>query len=278
MKNKVSFDFKHGKVEGLYLSIESGNAPLVIITNGQNGFYNYGMFPYIQEKLFESGIASYSYNFSHGGILGNSDYFSELDLYEKNCMRLETEDLCEIVKHLKESEIKFTGKNKLIFFSHSMGSVPTIFGTKELLSKGYKVDGVILVSPVNSLDRWSEEIMEDWEKNGVRLVKNNRTKQDLPQGKEFLEEVKEANGIWNIRNALKGANTNYLIIHGDNDEAVPVEQSIDLNNWNSEYKHNTTLKIIPNGTHTFNTQHPFEVPSEELDLMIKESVAWINKL
>ena len=278
MKNKVSFDFKHGKVEGLYLSIESGNAPLVIITNGQNGFYNYGMFPYIQEKLFESGIASYSYNFSHGGILGNSDYFSELDLYEKNCMRLETEDLCEIVKHLKESEIKFTEKNKLIFFSHSMGSVPTIFGTKELLSKGYKVDGVILVSPVNSLDRWSEEIMEDWEKNGVRLVKNNRTKQELPQGKEFLEEVKEANGIWNIRNALKGANTNYLIIHGDNDEAVPVEQSIDLNNWNNEYKHNTTLKIIQNGTHTFNTKHPFEGPSKELDLMIRETLMWIGKL
>lgn len=277
MKNKISFNFKHGKVDGIYFT-NNPSAPLVIITNGHNGFYNYGMFPYIQEQLFNRGISSYSYNFSHGGIAGDSDYFSDLELYKKNCMRLETEDLCEIIKSLKQSEIKYSETNKLIFLTHSLGSVPTIFAAKKLLSEGYKIDGIVLVSAVKTLDVWPKSMIKEWENKGIYLMKNNRTKQELPQGKEFLEEIRQANNSWNVQTALKEVTTNFLIIHGEKDEAVPVEHSIILNKWNKQYGHKTILKIIPNGTHTYNTKHPFEGASPELEQMIKEISEWINKL
>ena len=60
MKRKISFEFEHGNIDGIYLKSEAPSSPLVIITNGHNGFYNYGMFPYIQEKLLEQEISSYS--------------------------------------------------------------------------------------------------------------------------------------------------------------------------------------------------------------------------
>jgi hypothetical protein len=204
MKKKISFEFKHGKVDGIYIRATDPDASLVIITNGHNGFYNYGMFPYIQEKLFEASISSYSYNFSHGGVIGDADYFSDLKSYEQNCMRLETEDLCEIVRNIKNSDIHFSDKNKLFLLAHSLGGGPTIFAANKLTSEGYRIDGLILVSTVKTIARWGTAAMEEWEKNGVYFIKNNRTKQDLPQGKEFLEEIKQADGKWSIEKALTG--------------------------------------------------------------------------
>ncbi|MEO6187379.1 MAG: hypothetical protein ABIO82_05615, partial [Ginsengibacter sp.] len=66
---KISFEHRNGMVEGLYASVGT-KAPLVIIINGHNGFYNYGMFPEIQKRLQQNNIASYSFNFSHGGAIG----------------------------------------------------------------------------------------------------------------------------------------------------------------------------------------------------------------
>lgn len=277
-KRKISFNFKHGNVEGIYLDAGDSNSPLVIITNGHNGFYGYGMFPYIQEQLQARNISSFSYNFSHGGIEGSSDYFTRIDLYEKNCMRLETQDLYEIVKHLPQSSIKVPAKNRLILLSHSLGSVPTIFAAKKMLEEGLQIDGIVLIAPTMTLDFWSKNEMEEWEKNGVLLLKNKRTNQELPQGREYLEETKQANGIWSVKEALKKVKTRFLIIHGDKDEAIPIQEAITINSWNKENGNPSELKIIENAGHTYNSKHPFQGPSKELNFMIEEVSSWIKKL
>lgn len=274
----ISLELSHGQTTGRYCASANRGGPLLIITNGHNGFYNYGMFPYLQDTLADNGLSSFSYNFSHGGIEGDLDYFTALDLYELNCMRLETQDLYEIITHLKESIIPFNESNKLILLSHSMGSIPNIFAAKRLLAEGYKIDGIVLLSPINTLNRFSPEIMDVWEKNGVHMIWNNRTKQDLPHGKELLEEVKEAQGKWDLEKAIRDVKTKFLIIHGDSDEAVPFQQSISIHEWNKDNKNESTLKIIPNATHTFNTRHPFNESTPELNSTIAQIIEWVKNI
>lgn len=271
---KKSFHFKHGTVDGVYINA-GDESPLVIITNGHNGFYNYGMFPYIQENLAKNKISSYSYNFSHGGVVGDSDYFERLDLYEKNCMRLETADLCEVVRNIAKTEMK--SFSKLFLLSHSLGSIPTIFGAAELFEEGFKIEGIILLAPTKTLDFWSPEQMNEWGKKGVLMLKNNRTNQNLPQGKEFLQETKEAHGVWDLEKAFQKVKTNFLIIHGENDEAIPTEEAKAINDWSTKNGNPTELILISNATHTFNTKHPFTVDSPELNTMIEKIVTWIKK-
>src|SRR5688500_12667986 len=101
MINKLTLQLDHGTVYGSYFQSTKNNSPLVIITNGLNGFYDYNMFPYIQEKLLESGISSFCYNFSHGGVANHrdctnvelKDCFTEFDLYTENCIDYEVKDL-----------------------------------------------------------------------------------------------------------------------------------------------------------------------------------------
>ena len=130
-KRKVILMHANGMVEGIYLNAGT-TSPLVIIINGHNGFYNYGMFPYIQQKLFENGISSYNFNFSHGGVKGDADFFEDLEKYERNCMRLETEDVLSVLHNLHK---EFKHHTNVFLLAHSLGGVPAIFGTQKAIDE-----------------------------------------------------------------------------------------------------------------------------------------------
>jgi pimeloyl-ACP methyl ester carboxylesterase len=234
------------------------------------------MFPYIQETLFRNGISSYSYNFSHGGVAGDSDYFTELELYAKNCMRLETQDLVEILRTLSKPPISLNRDSRLYLFAHSLGGIPTIFAAKKAFEEGITIDGIALVSTVKTLNVWSPEMLQEWEGDGVYYLPNKRTNQKLPQGHEFLTEIQKADTEWNAREALRGVKTDYLIVHGEKDESVPVDHSKAIFDSVRNLGYNATLRIIEGATHTFNTKHPFEKTSPQLDSMLREVVGWIS--
>ena len=268
---KIIFQHTNGIVEGIYLNAGS-TSPIVIIINGHNGFYNYGMFPYLQQKLFENGTSSYSFNFSHGGVTGDADYFEELEKYEQNCMRLETEDLLCVLSNLN---YKLKDHSKVFLLAHSLGGVPSVFGAKKAMEKNIKVDGIILVSTVKTLNFWPPEMLKEWASQGVYYKKNNRTKQELPQGFEFLQEILSSEKTWNVKNTIQSLKIPILIIHGADDEAIPVEHGETLFSWIKDSNANAQLQIIPGATHTFNTKHPFEKTSIELEELIKNIIGWI---
>ncbi len=271
-REKLTFQHTNGNVEGIYINAGIGS-PLVIIVNGHNGFYNYGMFPYIQQKLFENRISSYSFNFSHGGVIGDADIFEDLEKYEQNCMRLETEDLLCVLYNLNK---EFKDHFKIFLFAHSLGGVPAMFGAKKAIAEKINIHGLILVSTVKTLNFWPSEMLKEWAVAGVYYKKNNRTRQELPQGFEFLQEILKCDTEWNVKQAIQSLKIPVLIIHGSADEAVPVEHGKLLYSWVEGSNVNAKLRIIPNATHTFNTKHPFEGTSNELDELIFIVSKWIQ--
>jgi pimeloyl-ACP methyl ester carboxylesterase len=274
-KPKIILHHDNGKVEGIYFSAGRGS-PLVVIINGHNGFYNYGMFPYIQKELAENGISSYSFNFSHGGVIGDADYFEDLENYEKNCMRLETEDLLCILHNLHTGQ--FDEHSNIVLLAHSLGGVPAIFGANKASEAHIDVDGIVLISTVKTLNFWPPEMIKEWASAGVFYKKNNRTKQELPQGFEFLQEVLKNGSAWNVEAAIKSLHIPILIIHGENDESIPAEHGETLYAWARETNSKAEHKIISNATHTYNTKHPFEGASPELMELIKTICDWIKEL
>lgn len=154
--------------------------------------------------------------------------------------------------------------------------MPAIFTASKAQDQHIKVSGIILVSTVKQLDFWPEEMLEEWKRDNVYYKKNNRTKQMLPQGEEFLNEVLQSDLKWNVEAELKKLKQPILIIHGENDEAVLVEHGHCKYEWIKESNKNTSLKIIPGATHTFNTKHPFEETSSQLEQMLHE-VIWFVK-
>lgn len=272
-KEQLSFKHENGMVDGMYV-VPKYESPLVVIVNGHNGFYNYGMFPFIQDTLANSGVSSYSFNFSHGGIRGNGDYFEDLDKYEQNCMRLEVEDTMCVLHNLDSEKLK--SHSKIFLLAHSLGGVPAIFSASAAQDEMIKIAGIILVSTVDKLNFWPDEMLKEWEEKKVYYKKNNRTKQMLPQGEEFLYEVLQNDTKWNVKNELMKLKQAALIIHGGEDEAVSLQQGINKYKWIKDTNENAAFKIIPGATHTFNTRHPFEAASPQVEEMLREIVAFIQ--
>ncbi|MDH4472563.1 MAG: hypothetical protein QE487_08125 [Fluviicola sp.] len=264
----------NGPINGIYRNAGS-ETPLVVIANGHNGFYNYGMFPHIQQTLVENGISSVAFNYSHSGIVGENDFFEELDKYGKNCRRLEKEDLLFV---LEQVETSFPHHSSVNILAHSMGGIATVFAAKEAAEKGIKLDGAVLLNCLSTLDVRSVEVMEKWKRDRVWLIRNNRTLQDLPQGEEYLQETiaSRGTGSWNPEPIVRSLRIPLLIAHADTDESVPIWHGERLYEWSKRNHNRTHFHLIKNGSHTLNTKHPFEGTNPELEDFLKTTIEWIR--
>jgi uncharacterized protein len=121
-------------------------------------------------------------------------------------------------------------------------------------------------------------MVDEWKQNKVYYKKNNRTKQMLPQGQEFLDEVLQSDSKWNVENEIKKLKQPILMLHGENDEAIPEEHGRSLFEWARPANKKSFLKIIPGATHTYNTKHPFEGTTPQLEEMIDSTVTFIQSL
>jgi uncharacterized protein len=252
-----TFHFPHGSVEGR-LVLPVGASQLLVISNGHNGFYSYGMFPWLQDQLAEAGFASYSYNYSHGGTRGQEDAFSDLEAYARNCMRLEREDLVAVVRALGRDLPHL----EICLMAHSMGAVPVIFGALVLREQAVDLGGVFLLAPVSRLDIWPAEMMEEWARTGTIYMPNRRTGQNLPMGPERLAEIRRADTDWNMEVAVRALRLPLTVIHGLEDEAVPCKHGQDLVRWAFSAGSRARFVGIAATGHTFGTRHPFEGPDK----------------
>lgn len=268
------FESKNGPLDARYNNAGAGT-PLVVIANGHNGFFNYGMFPFIRQYLTENGISSIGFNYSHSGIVGESDVFEDLERYRKNCRRLEKEDLLSVLRIVSE---QFTHHPRVYVLAHSMGGIATVFAAKEAAEQGIPLHGAILLNCLSTLSVRSEAVLENWKRERVWLLRNNRTLQDLPQGEEYLEETlaSAGNGPWNPEPVVRSLHIPLLILHGDEDESVPVWHSEHLYAWSKDNHPETRFELIPGATHTLNTKHPFEGATPQLLDGLQRITNWLS--
>lgn len=275
MQTKLfQFDSPNGAIRGK-LTDCGNNGSWVLMACGHNGFYHFGMFPTIQEYLASEGISSVAFNYTHCGISDDGDYFNDLESYKANCRRLEVEDLSFVAEKMMSGA--WIGKPEQLFlFGHSMGGFSAAFASSEIQKKGIAVSGMILLNSLRTLNTRTPEIMEEWTKNGVYFRPNMRTKQELPQGPEFLAETLASDAEWDMQPVIEKLEIPCFVAHAVDDEAVPFEHGRTIFSW--VYKNNlkNAFLPIPNAGHTLNTTHPMKRESEELTFFCQQVVDWIR--
>ena len=145
------------------------------------------------------------------------------------------------------------------------------------MEKNIPLHGLILLCCLCTLNVRSAEVIENWKKNGVWLIRNNRTQQDLPQGKEYLEETLAAEGKWNLEPVIRNLELPILVAHSELDESVPLRHGETLFGWCKGRHPRTEFFLIPNGSHTLNTKHPFDGPTPQLETFLAQAKCWIKR-
>ena len=91
------------------------------------------------------------------------------------------------------------------------------------------------------------------EKRGVVYVYNGRTNQQMPINYQFREDFYKNKNKLSIPVAAKENIKPTLIVHGDQDTTVLLNEGLQLHEWIA----NSELQIIKSADHVFNTSHPF---------------------
>lgn len=260
----------------IHLNSEGNNMPIVIFAHGYKGFKDFGAWSLIGDQMAAQGIVFVRFNFSHNGTtLEKPAEFGDLESFGQNNYSKEVDDFNIIIDHIHDLALKndnWDSKN-ICIIGHSRGGGISILNANENKHVTSLITWAAIGSMSNRMPFGIE--LDNWKKNGVRYVLNGRTKQEMPHYYQFYEDFIANQSRLSIENAAKSLQIPWLIIHGDNDEAVPIEDASKLHNLNRF----SQLEIIANGSHTFSISHPWNDKklSDEMQLVTDISINFIKQ-
>lgn len=248
---------------------------VVIFCHGYKGFKDWGAWNLIAETFAKAGFFFVKFNFSHnGGTVAQPIDFPDLEAFGNNNYTKELDDLESVINWISsEKKIKNeANSNDIAIIGHSRGGGIVLLKANE----DNRVKKVITLAAVCDFGKRSSTIgdLENWKKEGVKYVVNGRTKQNMPHFYQFYEDFKANEDRLNIQKAVENLKIPQLIIHGDNDDAVFIDEAKNLKKWNP----NAQLEIIKNANHVFNVSHPWNnnFLSEEMKFVVDFCVEFLK--
>ena len=258
----------------LYLADKSSTKPLVIFAHGYKGFKDWGSWDLVAQSFAEAGFDFLKFNFSHnGGTVEDPIDFPDLEAFSENTYSRELEDI-EAITQLALSGIAVDGKkrswDKVSLIGHSRGGGIVIIHA----GQSKNVSHLATWASVADYGERFDFDMEEWKRTGVTTVRNGRTNQDMPHKYSFYEDYINNEEKLRIENAACKIAVPWLIAHGENDEAVDLENAQRLAKWSG----NAKIITIPGGTHTFGASHPRQDDKmpDTLKILVSKTIEFFN--
>jgi uncharacterized protein len=250
-----------------------GPSPVVIVCHGFKGFKNFAFFPYTSQKLCDRGFAVVTMNFSGNGIGDDPLNFTALDKFAQNTISQELDDVESVLDGIA-SGVLLGGQgnaSRIGIMGHSRGGCTAI--VKAALDP--RLQCLVSWASPAALGRYSDELLRQWKEDGRYNFVNARTKQDMFVNYSYLEDIQANRERYSLDLAVSQLTIPHLIVHGTNDESVPVDAARRLHSYAKSSQ--AELALVEGGTHTFGTKHPFEGSTPALDRAIDKTAAWFRQ-
>jgi dipeptidyl aminopeptidase/acylaminoacyl peptidase len=239
LKEKIFFkNSKGNKLCGILSNPTSQKEnPIIILCHGFSTSKEGRTYVRLEEILNNSGISTFRFDFfGHGESEGK---FEEITTFEA------VDDIHNAIKFLKES-----GYIKIGLVGSSFGGMASIIEA----GKTDKLYILALKSPVSDYlglihTREDEQEIEKWREQGfIDVIGVDGETRKLNYS--FYEEAKKVKAYESAQKIKIPA----LIVHGDEDETVPIEQS----KRTANLIENCRLEVIKGGDHTYSNSEHFE--------------------
>jgi dienelactone hydrolase len=247
--------------------------PAVVICHGFKGFKDWGFFPPLATRLANAGFAAVSFNFSGSGVGPEGDRFSEPERFGHATFTGDVYDLAIVCDALAAGRLApgVAPPKRIGVFGHSRGG-----GVAVLYAARAQIAALVTWAAISRVRRWDAATIERWRRDGRLDVVNARTGEVLPLFAELREDIEaNENGSLDIEAAAGRVTAPWLIVHGDSDETVSVEEARRLAGRRTG--ETTRLEIVAGGDHTFGTRHPWSGSTPELENVLTETVAWFGR-
>ncbi|MGD2134561.1 MAG: alpha/beta fold hydrolase [Gemmatimonadales bacterium] len=246
--------------------------PAVVICHGFKGFMDWGFFPHVAERLARAGMTAVTFNFSGSGIGPDGGSFSEPERFRRATISNDLSDVAAVVERLRAGTLvpALAPPSAIGLFGHSRGG-----GTALLHAAGDPGVGTLVTwAAVGTFVRWTDEAVERWRQSGSIDIVNSRTGEVLPLDVAYLEDLEARSKAVSLARAAARIEVPWLIVHGEADESVPVEEG---RAHLAAAGANATLELIAGAGHTFGVTHPWAGPSPEWEQAMDCTLDWFSR-
>ena len=248
LKKSEKYPGSNGRFSLLDLVIpEAFNGEMLVFAHGYMGYKDWGAWNLFQSWFTGKGYAFCKFNFSHnGGTPENPVDFSDLEAFAENNYSREVFDLQQVLNFLEK---QFDPLPRIHLVGHSRGG-----GIVLLNAYDHRVNSVITLAAISGIaKRFSDpDMLRDWKEKGVRYVTNQRTKQAMPHNWSQVLDFEQNKEKLSIETACRKLDKPVLVIHGDQDSSVPIEEGREIALWTQ-----TALTVIEGADHTFGAAQPW---------------------
>jgi pimeloyl-ACP methyl ester carboxylesterase len=230
--------------------------PVVVFVHGFKGFKDWGHFGLLARFFAEKGFVFVKLNLSHNGVVvGGSGDLEDLEAFGQNNFSIELDDLGQLLDALHMPgttplPAAALDLRRLYLVGHSRGGALVLLKAAE----DPRVTAVATWAAVAALHpRWPAEVLAEWQRTGVHYVPNLRTGQQLPMYYQIAENFYQHRTRLDLPALLPHLRQPVLLIHGDQDETVPLGavQQLQASQPAAE------VFVVPGAGHMFGGAHPW---------------------
>ena len=215
------------------------------------------------------------YDPSLSGFQGEGDLVARPEDLARYTPLKELTDLKRIFRALQEGRLPGAERidpDKLFLAGHGKGAALAL-----LAAEGNpQVRGVLCMSALSTLLRFSPGNREEMEEKGYLEVEAPLSGQKVRLSREFLEEVEREGERLSLQRVVQALEIPLVFMHGEEDLEVPVKESESLYHWSR--KDRTRLVLMEKVGHGFGGEHPFKLSNKELDRVVEIFVSFVDQV
>jgi len=256
LKN-IEIRSKHQKpiLIDVFYSQSNTSKPIVIFCHGYKGYKDWGAWNIMANRFASAGFCFVKFNFSHnGGTVEQPIDFPDLEAFGQNNYSFELDDLDSVIDWVCQPQHINANVNldNITLIGHSRGGGIVTLKAEE----DSRIKCIISLAGVSDFKARFPKgpAFDAWKKEGVYFVENGRTHQQMPHYFQFYEDFIKNEERLTIERATRNLKIPHLIIHGNNDTSVSIEEARVLHKWNPKSK----LAIIDGANHVFGTSQPWQ--------------------
>lgn len=241
--------------------------PAVVLVHGFKGFKDWGLWPSFAERVARAGVSAVTFNLSGSGVDDTGEFVFP-ERFGHNTFSAELQDLRRVVDALEAGDLGVVPPTSLGLLGHSRGGGIAVLHA----AADPRVRALVTWAAISTVQRWAAPDRAAWRAEGVQRVKNARTGQILPQYPDILDDIERNADSLDIEHAAARVAVPWLIVHGVDDEAVPLLESERLAAAAAPPR--TRSLWVPGAGHTFGAVHPWRGTTSELDLVLDTTLAF----
>jgi dienelactone hydrolase len=262
-----------------YIPLGGAVRGVIILCHGFKAHRQWGFIPELANRLRQAGFLALPIDFSHNGCIPDgpnrtkdASPYANPDLFRKNTIQKEFEDLSAAVRHVYRSRLEnhFPPHTPIGLFGHSRGGFVSILYALEKKD----VHAICSWSATSDPDFYTDRQKKIWRDTGSFAFPPSEGQTALSVGTDYLDDLEANADRYRLVERVSQLRTPHLLVHGAMDMVIPAECSKAIYQAETKLKHKR-LVTIQTG-HTFGCTENCFSPNPAFERASEETIQWFQ--